>query len=278
MNYEIYASLLKMNDTFRVPAKEVPLTVDFSAPELSELRERFDLPAIAGEGDSFARAMKVMDWLTTHLRHNGSFNFPDGHLALEVFSFAFDHQDKGVNCTTLARTLASCLLSLGIPARPVGIYPLAPYDGDNHFVTEMWCEERDKWILLDPTVNTCVLNKAGEPLSCLETRALLADQEEVRFSEGLRYNMAPHNPQKHRDYLAKDLFYFQFPRVSAYDTSRSSWRILAPRGFDVKRREILNILWRIHQYGESDWMRQWLDSTRHSAFRYISPADAYRRP
>ncbi len=278
MSYDVYTSMLKIHDAFRPASEPVCLTVDFSAPELTELRERYGLAAIAGAGDAFARAMRVMDWLTEHIRHDGSFNFQEGHLALKVFDFAFDQPNKGVNCTTLAQTLSSCLLSLGIPARPVGIYPFSPYDSDNHFVTEAWCAELSRWVMLDPTVNTCVMNAQGLPLDCLGVRALLADQQEIRFSDGLRYNGGPYDAQEHRDYLAKDLFVLQYPVISRYDCHESSWRWVCPEGFDNKRRRVLNVEWRIRQYGNSEWAQKWLADTKAATERYLTPEDVCKAP
>lgn len=278
MSYDIYASMLKMHDTFRAGLRGSRLTVRADAPQLNALREQYGLAAIAGEGDAFHRAMRVMDWLTSHVRHDGSYNFDKGHLALEVLAFAFDQTDKGVNCTTLARTLTSCLLSLGIPARPVGIYPFAPYDADNHFVTEAWCEELNQWVMLDPTVNACALDDKNHPLDCLELRALLADQAEVHFSEDLRYNGQPYDAKEHIEYLAKDLFALQYPAVSSYDTGKAAWLWVCPKGFDIQRRQVLNIEWRIRQYGSSQWMEQWLTSTKLAAFRFISPEKVRKAP
>lgn len=277
MSYDVYASMLKMHDTFR-DAEPVVMVVDFTAPELTELREKYGLAAIAGSGDTYPRALRVMDWLTSHVRHDGSFSFLDGHLALKVLDFAFDQPERGVNCTTLAQTLASCLLSLGIPARPVGIYPFAPYDGDNHFVTEAWCGELGRWVMLDPTVNTCVMDDSGHPLDCLGVRARLADQQEIRFSEGLLYNGHPYDAKEHTEYLAKDLFVLQYPVVSRYDCRSASWRWLCPEGFDNKRRQVLNIEWRMRQYGESDWAKAWLENVRAAEERFISPEDVRQAP
>ncbi len=278
MSYDIYTSLLKMHDAFRAATEPVSMTADFTAPELTDLRERFHLNEIAASGDDFTRAMRVMDWLTGHVRHDGSFAFANGHLALEVLDFAFDQPDRGVNCTTLAQTLASCLLSLGIPARPVGIYPFAPYDSDNHFATEVWCEELSRWVMFDPTVNTCAMDDAGHPLDCLGIRQRLAGQQEIHFSEGLRYNGNPYDAQEHRDYLAKNLFVLQYPVVSQYDSNRSAWRWLCPEGFDNKRRRVLNIEWRIRQYGDSPWAQEWLASTKAATERYITPEDVRKAP
>ncbi len=276
--YNVHTSMLKMLDTFRPTDAGVALSQDAAAPELTVLRESYGLEAIAGEGDVLTRAVRVMEWFTAHVWHNGNFSLDGGHLALRALEFAFDQQDKGINCNCLARSLASCLLSLGLTARPVGIYPLAPYDNDNHFVTEVWCPEISRWVMLDPTVNAYAMDENGIPMSCLDLRKALANQQPVTFSEGLRYHGQPYSADEHRKYLAKDLFVLQFPQVSCYDTGKGRWCHLCPEGFDMQRRDMLNIEWRIRQYGDAEWMQQWLNSKRASTYQCISAEDAYRAP
>ena len=76
MSYDLYTSLLKMHDCFRPSDEGVRLSIDYSAPELTELRDTYGLAAIAGEGDSFTKAVRLMEWLTNHVRHDGSCNLP----------------------------------------------------------------------------------------------------------------------------------------------------------------------------------------------------------
>ena len=186
MNYDLYASILVMHDEFRPTDAGVKLAVDFTVPGLSVLREQYGLAAIAGEGCAFDRAVRVMDWLTTHVRHNGNCN-PEGERgAMTALAFAFDQPDKGVNCAWLATTLTECLLSLAIPARTVYIMPFAPYDCDNHVVTEVWTG--DTWIMLDPTCNCYAHDAQGNLLSVLTLRAALAARQPIAFNDGLRYN------------------------------------------------------------------------------------------
>ena len=124
MSYDLYASLLKMHDCFRPSDEDVKLSIDFSAPELTELRDTYELAVVAGDGDTFEKAVRLMDWLSTHVRHDGSCNPEGTRCAMTALQYAFDRSDRGVNCSWLATALTECLLSLGIPARTVYIMPL----------------------------------------------------------------------------------------------------------------------------------------------------------
>lgn len=274
MSYDLYASLLKMHDTFRQGDADIRLSIDYTSPDLAALREQYALPGIAGEGSDFDRALRLMDWLTAHVRHNGSCN-PEGKwCAMTALAYAFDRPDRGVNCAWLATTLTDCLLSLGIPARTICILPFAPYDVDNHVVTHVWTGAQ--WVMLDPTANCFVSDKDGNPLDVFTLRALLADQQEVRLSEGLRYNGQPHPAEAHRDYLAKDLFWFQTAEVSGRPEARMV--TITPEGYDPHKRDLLNAHYRRRLYGDSEWLRKWLESLQAKAPLFCSVEEVLKAP
>lgn len=254
MSYDLYTSILKMHDEFRPTQEGVRLAVDFTSPDLPALREKYGLAAIAGAGSSTDRAIRLMDWLTTHVRHNGSCNPEGRRCALTALEYAFDQPDKGVNCAWLASTLTELLLALSIPARTVYIMPFAPYDCDNHVVTEVWTG--DAWVMLDPTCNCFARDAQGRLLSVLGLRAALADQQEIAFNDGLRYNSSPYSHEEHRDYLAKDLCWLRMAEISGQAESR--FVTLAPVGFDPHRHQLLNVQYRLRVQGDQPWLRDWL--------------------
>lgn len=278
MNYDLYTSLLKMHDVFRTTDESVSLSIDVSAPALFELSEKHGLAAIAGSGDSFTRAVRVMDWLTAHVRHNGNCNPEGKRCAMTALEYAYDQPERGVNCAWLATTLTECLLSIGIPARTIYIMPFAPYDCDNHVVTHVWYGENTQWIMLDPTTNCYVQDKAGKLLDVFDLRALLADQQEVVFNEGIRYNGQPCSAEEHRDYLAKDLFWFKMAEKSGADDRIGRELIIAPKGYDPHKREVLNIQYRMRVQGDAPWLRSWLEAIEKEQYIFCSIEDARKAP
>jgi len=276
MGYDLYTSLLKMYDSFRETEDGVHPSVDFSAPELAELREKYSLDTLAGEGTPFEKAVRLMDWLTTHVRHDGSCNPEGSRCAMTALAYAFDQPEKGVNCSWLAMILTECLLSLGIPARTIDIVPFAPYDADNHVITHVWTGVQ--WVMLDPTTNSYAMNKDGNLLDVFTLRALLADQQEVVFCDGLRYNGQPYDAVEHRDYLAKDLFWFQMAEVSCYQATAGRTVVIAPMHYDPKRRDLLNIDYRMRVYGDAQWLQKWRKNVENAEYVYCSVEDALKAP
>ena len=275
MSYDLYTSLLKMHDCFRPSDEGVRLSIDYSAPELTELRDTYGLAAIAGEGDSFTKAVRLMEWLTNHVHHDGSCNLPGTRCAKGALEYAFDQPARGVNWAWLAATLTECLLSLGIAARTVFIMPFAPYDGDNHVVTHVWTGAQ--WVMLDPTTNSYVMDMDGNLLDVFGLRALLADQQEIVFSDGLRYNGRPYDAKEQRDYLAKNLFWFKVFDVSGCGGDPKTL-VIAPEHYNPKRRDWLNIDYRIRQYGDADWLRDWRKSVENAEYIYCSIEDVQKAP
>ena len=278
MNYDLYTSLLKMHDTFRPTDVDVRLAIDMTAPELGHLREQYALDCIAGLGSSFDRAIRVMDWLTTHVLHNGNCNPEGKRCAMTALQYAFDQPERGVNCAWLATTLTECLLSLGIPARTIYIMPFAPYDCDNHVITHVWYAEKSQWVMMDPTTNCYATDPEGNLLDVFGLRARLADQQAVVFNEGMRYNGHPYEPEAHRDYLAKDLFWFRMDETSR-DSANSRTLTIAPIGYDPHRREVLNIQYRLRVQGDSPWLRERMQSMdQYDGYVYCSIEDARKAP
>lgn len=276
MSYDLYTSLLKMHDSFRPSDEGVRLSIDFSAPELTELRDTYGLVAIAGDGNSFEKAVRLMDWLTTHVRHDGNCNPEGRRCAMTALQYAFDQTERGINCAWLATTLTECLLSLGVPASTVYIMPFAPYDTDNHVVTHVWTGTQ--WVMLDPTTNSYAMDKDGQLLDVFGLRALLAEQQEVVFSDGLRYNGKPYDAREHRDYLAKDLFWFQLAEVSCYQSCEGRTLVISPEHYDAKRRDLLNIDYRRRMYGDAEWLHKWRKKVEDSEYIYCSIEDAQKAP
>lgn len=283
MSYDLYTSLLKMHDAFCSTSDSVRMTIDMTARGLQVLREQYDLDKIAGTGRDFDRAVRVMDWLTTHVRHNGMCNPEGPRGAKTALEYAFDQPERGVNCAWLAATLTECLLSLGLPARTVYIMPFAPYDCDNHVVTEVWAVSsaypHGQWVMLDPTCNCFVQDTSGTLLSVFDLRTALADQQEVVFNKELRYNGQPHEPAAHREYLAKDLYWFRMAEQSRLGEPARYVNVL-PEGFDLPRQEVLNVQYRLRVQGDQPWLRSWLEQLekRRGSSLTVSPADAWAAP
>jgi len=77
-------------------------------------------------------------------------------------------------CLYPTQALVGALLSMGYQARHININSEGM---SGHEVTEVWSNEFNKWIYLDPTIDTYYFNtETGIPLNLLETHNLLVEQ------------------------------------------------------------------------------------------------------
>ena len=78
--FETYCGLLRLYDGF-VPEQDgsVPeFEYDHDHPGLDELRDRYRLDDVAGDGEELARSLRLLEWLHRHVRH------ADPRLSLEM--------------------------------------------------------------------------------------------------------------------------------------------------------------------------------------------------
>lgn len=77
-------------------------------------------------------------------------------------------------CLYPTQALVGALLSMGYQARHININSEGM---SGHEVTEVWSNDYNKWIYLDPTIDTYYFDdETGTPLNLLETRNLLVEQ------------------------------------------------------------------------------------------------------
>lgn len=155
----------------------------YDEPKLMILRERYNLDEIANPTDSeFHLMLKLKNWLKRQWKigqtQKVSYNFN----ALDIL----DRAKKGEKffCSEYATTYVQILSAFGITARYTGLFK-------GHVVVEVWSNEFDKWIIMDPHFNIHY-ELAGKPLNALELHEVWindqwSDVEVVKgdYQEGL---------------------------------------------------------------------------------------------
>ncbi len=252
--YEAYAGILKMLDDFRDDGVRAELSYRPDA-DYGELKEKYGVEKIAGEGSGLQRMSRLLCWLSSHIVHRGDYDNHVENRAVPLLDYAFDKGDEcGINCNSLSIALTECLLAVGIKARAVYLMPMSPYDFDNHVVCEAWAEELSKWVMLDPTYNLVLFDDNGVPLGVVEIREALADMKRPVFSKGANYNGKDLDEGEILTYYAKDFFRFMVREVQP-DGGRVI--TVAPVGYDAKKSGLENIDYRIRTRGGSEGLRAW---------------------
>jgi len=233
MKKRYHRLLAKGSDFARADAVDVAFTYDFDDTRLAELDAKWVLSGIAGAGDTQTRALKLLHWLCAHTRH-GNPILPEGlqRHADELLDWCFDQPGNDPNCMHLSVILSECLLAVGIKAYALWCFPKV-YKGDNHVVVQVWLPEGERWIMLDPSWDVYLMDKAGRILSAPEVREGLAKGAKLRQNAESR-----RKEKNYLIYMAKDMYHFNRYQDTHYGILHENMRRtrvhLCPAGYDLE--------------------------------------------
>ena len=257
----VYSGYLKMSDKFEkgnLVSKMCKIAYRLDT-DYSVLLEKYRLNEIAGEGTDYDRARRVLSWEAEHIVHEAKY---DGHVqntAMSLFEYAFD-TGAGINSRSMSLALTECLLAIGLKSRVIYMYPGSPYQCDNHVVCEVWMKELNKWVMIDPTYDSVVLDKNDTPLNILEIRTALADLEPLHLAEGFHYNGQAVAEDDILQHYAKNMFWFNVFTIQGCIEENTPYILpitIAPKGYDAKRFLLGNIEYRIQRWGAKKAYLDW---------------------
>lgn len=239
-----FAACLRRHPTFTWDGEGQETAQVFSYAEstdplLTDLRDAFDLEAIAGSGPDLERWERLMVWVHRLTTHAPNPKQPDRMDGLFLAQSALNGQQR-FNCWMYATVLNDVLLSLGYPSRIVHLYPIQEKPGESHFITLAFSRERSKWVQLDPDMCTIVTDESGTPLDPGEIRDSIASGKPLRVSNTIHMAYAGWLGKRllkrlYLWYLTKNLFRFESPIQSApgYETALSGrdYLQLIPDGY-----------------------------------------------
>jgi hypothetical protein len=210
---------------------------DVNSPKFELLRSSYNVLEIAGNGNDFAKSIKLMQWVHDNVLHCGGGGEVDLLKdSVSILNYTFGKgKVPGIFCYHIAIVFTECCLAAGLIARTIHCKPFSPYDVDTHVVSMVFINEMNKWVLFDPNNNCYFIDSNGVALSPLEARYLLG-RDEIFVSEGLQKES-----DWYKQYMAKNLFYVKFWAINTYGTDlteNQTTYFLAPLGFDVRGREI----------------------------------------
>ena len=160
-----------------------------------EVEDRHDLDS----------CLAIMDRLCAIIHQDGVNYTHDkencGTIAQMENAFRHDHY---TNCRGLALILAGVLRAYGYRASAVECRPLS---GDVHIVCEVYLENLNRWVMLDPT-NNVVFYRDGKPLSLFELRRAMVEKAKLEVNTGANHNGNEVDPISLLAFMSNKLFYF----------------------------------------------------------------------
>ena len=217
--YDIYRGILCNNQSFQL-GKQAQVEYRFDCPEYAELKEKYHLNEIAGNGTELEHSVRLLKYLATNLTHSAWYDNSVPCNGLALLEYSLEQPEHGINCLNKSKILEECCLALGIYARRVRMLPYSPFDSDCHVVTEIFDRTLGKWCMLDPTTNGYLVDETGSVLSLLEARERMAQAGFVTFCRADETVQDLHEvAQKEMEwsaYFAKNLFRLQIDAVSQF--------------------------------------------------------------
>lgn len=134
-----------------------------------ELRDAAKLhDEILSLDSEWQQILKLMDWVHHLSKHQGWDEAPEvtGIRLLEGANSGM----ITFRCVEFAHMLQQICTVYGIPARVIGLRRPGSDNGlgKGHVVIDAWSNDFQKWVVLDPQMNSFYTNREGQPLSAFE--------------------------------------------------------------------------------------------------------------
>lgn len=173
-------------------------------PKLAAMRKEFGLEKLcSGAGTDLERARKVMSWWTgswTYEKNCGPIYCPWDPFTVipwKTGSWGGGYEKPLAYCVHSASCLTLLLRAVGLPARSIVTDSENPEGTGGHYLTEVWCREMEKWVVLDPHFDAVPTLK-GEPAPAAEFQELAERNQcgQMSFIPGEAYGGNPRVAEK----------------------------------------------------------------------------------
>lgn len=212
---------------------------------LTDLRKKYNLDSVAGNGDEVSRFINLMKWVHKTVKHDGSSSNPkikDADAIIEICKT----EKRGVNCRMMATILNEVYLSMGYKSRFITCMPQGEKFDDCHVINEVYSTTLNKWLWMDPSFETYVTDDKANYLSIQETRYRLVNGLPVNASKEINWNGQAYGGggvKYLHVYMAKNLYRFSIPlnSCSGYENIPKNERVyveLFPAGYNPSNVEL----------------------------------------
>jgi len=186
---------------------------------LTRIREELRLDSIAGNGNELSQIFNLMHWIHNLINHDGSSINPTIKNAIDLINVC-SIKERGLNCRMLATILNECYLSIGIKSRYVTCMPKESEFNDCHVINMVYSTNLKKWIWIDPSFESYVMDIKGNLLSIQEVREKLIKGDTLILNADANLNREKLVSKEYylEYYMAKNLYRLQTPLISEYNT------------------------------------------------------------
>lgn len=214
MNYILKTSPPYLNS--KVTALPAFIYQSPASKELVDLKTKFNLDSVAGNGDEISKIKRLLFWAYNIVPHQNGDN-PPSRNANDIIEVC-KRDNRGVNCRMKATILKDAFHAEGFKSRMITCMPKDTADTDCHVINVVWSKTLNKWLWMDPTFNAYVSDNKGELLSVEEVRTHLISNSELLLNKD-----ALRNKEFYLDfYMSKNLYWLRCPVNSVWDVETYS--------------------------------------------------------
>ncbi len=201
--------------------REIPVFTyqSMDNPNLVRIRKDLKLDSVAGKGNELSKVFNLLHWVHNLIRHDGNSDNPTLKNAIELIKVCRE-QNRGVNCRMLATVLNECYLAMGIKSRYITCMPKETNFDDCHVINMVYSNDLKKWIWIDPTFDSYVMDEKGNLLGIQEVRERLVKGMPLVLNADANWNRTALQSKEYylQTYMAKNLYRLETPVISQYDT------------------------------------------------------------
>ena len=275
LEYSLLTGALSVFHDFHSSNSPMEFTYDFKAKEFEELKQKYKIQEVAGNGSELEKVINLLTWCSQNVLHNGGSKdvefLPKNSLAILDYSFG-KGREYGVYCRLQAIVFTECCLALGIKSRILHCLPYSPYDFESHVVSIVYINQLNKWILVDVTNNRYFLDENNTILSPLEIR------ERLGKNLFIQCNL---EDERYKKYMAKNMFYFKSLQYNTFGSDNflnQNTIYCVPNGFDVLGREVAYCEYGIQNAPEhlkDDWKKHLDEFKKKTDFINVNSNDFF---
>lgn len=157
--------------------RDLPVLVRFSYGDegdsrLSQLRRTYKLDELAGAGWEVERIIRLMSWVHRLDCADRKLDPLRKHYKVKTGSLSREEK-KALGCRFKTALLNDVYLAMGFCSRQTHLLPHSDEDRESHFVTSVFSQDLDRWIMMDPMYGVYVSDEQGDILGVAEIRRRL---------------------------------------------------------------------------------------------------------
>jgi len=129
---------------------------------------------------NYKLVLDLLKWFNRDFEKKKKFDSIKSYDNIGFFKLFKIFEEYNLNCRLITYIFTILLISLGFRARFISCIPLVNNKSNRHCVCEVYLNEFNKWVLIDPSLNLIYFNVRGSPLNLLELQYNILNDIPVR--------------------------------------------------------------------------------------------------